>query len=61
MDFLQKVKKKVTDMFDIFFIGDTLRLPEPIGNNVESISFIPLFAEAIKRTSDGESLSELFD
>jgi ribose-phosphate pyrophosphokinase len=53
--------KKVTDNFDLFFIGDTLKLPEIPGPNTEIISFIPLFAEAIYRTSEGESLSELFD
>ncbi|VVB77796.1 Ribose-phosphate pyrophosphokinase [uncultured archaeon] len=53
--------KKVTDCFDLFFVGDTLKLPETPGKNVEIISFIPLFAEAIYRTSEGESLSELFN
>jgi ribose-phosphate pyrophosphokinase len=53
--------RKVTDKFDLFFIGDTLRLEETPGSNTEVISFIPLFAEAIKRTAEGESLSELFD
>jgi ribose-phosphate pyrophosphokinase len=53
--------RKITDCFDYFFIGDTLKLPEKPGKNTEIISFIPLFAEAIKRTSAGESLSELFD
>jgi phosphoribosylpyrophosphate synthetase len=53
--------RKVKDNFDLFFIGDTLKLPETPGPNTEIISFIPLFAEAISRTSEGESLSELFD
>lgn len=53
--------RKVTDCFDLFFVGDTLKLPEEPGPNTEIISFIPLFAEAIYRTSEGESLSELFN
>lgn len=52
--------RKVTDNFDLFFIGDTLKLKESPGTNVEVISFASLFAEAIYRTSEGESLSELF-
>ncbi len=51
---------KVSDQFDLFFIGDTLKLSEPPKDNVRIISFAPLFAEAIYRTSEGESLSELF-
>ncbi|MBS3079036.1 ribose-phosphate diphosphokinase [Candidatus Pacearchaeota archaeon] len=50
--------KEVTDCFDKLFIGDTIKQPEDI--NAEIISFIPLFAEAIYRISEGESLSELF-
>ncbi|MDP2924738.1 MAG: ribose-phosphate diphosphokinase [Nanoarchaeota archaeon] len=53
--------KKVTDNFDLFFIGDTIKLKEPPGENVKIISFAPLFAEAISRMCEGESLSELFD
>lgn len=52
--------RKVTDCFDLFFIGDTVRLNETPGQNTEIISFIPSFAQAISRTSSGESLSELF-
>lgn len=49
---------EVTTSFDKFFIGDTIKQkPE---TNAEIISFIPLFAEAIYRISEGESLSELF-
>ena len=50
--------KKVTDCFDKFFIGDTVKQPK--NENLEIISFAPLFAEAIYRISEGESLSELF-
>jgi ribose-phosphate pyrophosphokinase len=50
--------EKVTSCFDKFFIADTLKQQENI--NAEIISFIPLFAEAIYRISEGESLSELF-
>ena len=53
--------RKITDCFDLFFVGDTLKLPELPGPNTEIISFITLFAEAIHRTTEGESLSELFD
>jgi ribose-phosphate pyrophosphokinase len=53
--------RKVTDNFDLFFVGDTVKINETDLPNVEVISFIHLFAEAIKRTSEGESLSELFD
>lgn len=53
--------KKVADNFDRVFIGDTIKPQEELPNNVRTISFIPLFAEAIYRTSEGLSLSELFD
>ncbi|MEM0465698.1 MAG: ribose-phosphate diphosphokinase [Candidatus Pacearchaeota archaeon] len=52
--------KKISDNFDIIFIGDTVNLKEPVPDNVKIISFIPLFAEAIYRISEGESLSQLF-
>jgi len=52
--------KKVTDNFDKFFIGDTRKLDKENISNLEIISFVPLFAEAIYRTSEGDSLSELF-
>ena len=48
----------VAQSFDKLFIGDTL--PIPAHPNVEVISFIDLFAEAIHRTAEGESLSDLF-
>lgn len=53
--------KKVSDNFDMLFIGDTVKPKESVPDNVKVISFIPLFAEAIFRTSEGMSLSELFD
>jgi ribose-phosphate pyrophosphokinase len=53
-----KGHKQVTDCFDRFFIGDTIKQPDDI--NADIISFIPLFAEAIYRISEGYSLSELF-
>jgi len=53
-----KGHKEVTDCFDKLFIADTIKQQPVI--NAEIISFIPLFAEAIYRISEGESLSELF-
>ncbi len=53
--------KKVTEHFDKFYIGDTRKLPaDEISSNMEIVSFIPLFAKAINRTSEGDSLSALF-
>lgn len=60
--------RRVTDCFDRIYIGDTMDIEsilkshnEELGNNTRIISFVPLFAEAINRTSEGESLSELFE
>lgn len=50
----------VTDQFDLFFVGDTLKLSSEPGKNTKVIPFAPLFAEAIFRTSEGDSLTELF-
>lgn len=49
----------VLSHFDKFFVGDTLKQKE--APNMEIISMIPLFAEAIYRISKGMSLSALFD
>ncbi len=50
---------KVVNAFDKFFIGDTVyQAPHP---KLEVISFVPLFAEVIYRTTQGESLSALFE
>jgi ribose-phosphate pyrophosphokinase len=51
--------EKVVDNFDLFFVGNTLVQKEH--PRLEIISFVPLFAEAIYRISQGESLSALYD
>lgn len=50
---------KVADNFDLFFVGDTIA--QKTHPKIEIISFAPLFAEAIYRITNGESLSALFD
>lgn len=50
--------EKVTRQFDKVFIGDTLK--QSSGIAAEIIPFSNLMEEAIYRTSNGESLSELF-
>ncbi len=54
----------VTDHYHRFYIGDTRPLPlkpgEVIPSNVRIVEFAPLFTEAIYRTAEGESLSELY-
>ena len=51
-----------TEGFDRFYIGDTIRPPqgETLTPNLRVITYKPIFAEAIYRTSEGESLSQLF-
>ncbi len=46
-------------VFDKVFVSDTLKAPED--KNVEVVSLINLFGEAIYRTAMGQSLSVLFD
>jgi ribose-phosphate pyrophosphokinase len=46
-------------VFDKVFVSDTLKAPE--GANIEVVSLINLFGEAIYRTATGQSLSVLFD
>ena len=48
----------VVDVFDRVFISDTVY--QPPHSKLETISFAPLFAQAILRTTQGDSLSELF-
>jgi ribose-phosphate pyrophosphokinase len=44
------------------FVTDTIETqPEPLGAKVEVVSIAPLFAEAIRRIHDRESISSLFD
>jgi len=50
---------KIANNLDLLFVGDTLtQKPHP---KLKVISFVPLFAEAIYRISNGKSLSALFD
>lgn len=59
--------KEVLEKLEMLFIGDTIK--QPYGNqklpksteNLVTISFSPLLAEAIYRTSIGASMSDLFD
>lgn len=49
----------LTRCLDRLFVGDTVyHAAHP---SIETISFVPLFSEAIYRTTRGESLSELFN
>jgi ribose-phosphate pyrophosphokinase len=44
------------------FVTDTIETqPEPVGPKVEIVSVAPLFAEAIRRIDQRESISSLFD
>lgn len=53
---------KITKCLDLVVVGDSVVLPEVRkSGKIEVISFAKLFAEAISRISEGESLSELFD
>ncbi len=51
----------VLSSFDKVFISDTLSVDKDSSPNIEIISLVPLFAEAIYRDITGESLSVLFD
>ncbi len=46
-------------IFNKVFVSDTLC--SPVSDNLEIVSLISLFGEAIYRTTMGESLSSLFD
>jgi ribose-phosphate pyrophosphokinase len=50
--------EKVESICDKVFIGDTIKRKE---NQIQTISFVDLFSEAIYRISKGESLSALFE
>ncbi len=52
---------KVLSTFDKVFISDTLSVERDAEHNIEIISLIPLFGEAIYRDITGQSLSVLFD
>jgi ribose-phosphate pyrophosphokinase len=44
------------------FVTDTIETqPEPLGAKIEVVSIAPLFAEAIRRIHERESISSLFD
>jgi ribose-phosphate pyrophosphokinase len=49
----------VVSSFDLFFVSDTVLVPEH--PKIEVVTLVPLFAEAIYRMSAGASLSELFN
>ncbi|MDD5133471.1 MAG: ribose-phosphate diphosphokinase [Candidatus Nanoarchaeia archaeon] len=51
---------ELVNAFDGFFVGDTI-IQKNICPKLEVISFIPLFAEAIRRVNEGESLSSLLE
>lgn len=51
--------ESVLPHFDKFFVGDTIR--QSTRDNLQVISFVKLFSEAIYRMSRGMSLSALFD
>ena len=51
---------KVVQNFEKVFVSNTLKPPE-FNEKLEIISVTDLFAEAIRRISEGESLSELFE
>ncbi|OGJ21757.1 hypothetical protein A3K73_06955 [Candidatus Pacearchaeota archaeon RBG_13_36_9] len=46
-------------VFDKVFVSDTLKVPK--ADNIEVVSMVKLFGEAIYRTATGQSLSVLFD
>lgn len=52
--------EKVRKCFDFVIVGDTIVNQKLKETGVEVISFAPLFAQAIYRINEGESLSDLF-
>lgn len=52
-----------TKGFDRVYIADTVQIPqnEPKPDNLRIVPYIDLFGEAIHRTAEGKSLSELFN
>jgi len=54
--------EELVKRFDLILIGDTIINPKRRWHEkIKTISFAPLFAEAIYRVNEGESLSELFE
>jgi len=54
-----KGTEELEKVFDLIIIGDTIKMKE--SEKIKIVPLAPLFAEAIYRISEGESLSELFD
>jgi len=53
--------EKLTGCFDLIIVGDTFPNPNLKDEKIIVVSFADLFAEAIYRINEGESLSALFD
>jgi ribose-phosphate pyrophosphokinase len=53
--------ERLTKCFDSIFVGDTFPNTNLKDEKIKVVSFAPLFAEAIYRINEGESLSALFD
>lgn len=53
--------EKLTRCFDLIIVGDTFPSPDLRDGKIKVVSFANLFAEAIYRINEGESLSALFD
>jgi len=56
--FSENAKEKLTKEFDRIFVSNSI--PQQNYENIESVSLVDLFSEAIYRTNEGLSLSELF-
>jgi len=46
--------------FSEFIVSDTIPITQEISSNIVQVSIAPLLAEAIRRTQNGDSLSNLF-
>jgi len=53
--------ERLTKCFDLIIVGDTFPNPVLENGKIKVVSFANLFAEAIYRINEGESLSALFD
>jgi ribose-phosphate pyrophosphokinase len=54
--------ERICNSLDFVVIGDTITNPNLYNNpKIKVVSFVPLFADAIYKINEGESLSELFD
>lgn len=54
------ISRIAASCIDKLMVTNTVPLLTPISSNIEQISIAPLIAEAILRTSQGQSLKELF-